>query len=113
MDPKAYWVGFNLVKGIGAVRLQSLIDFFGNLQVAWDAPADAFTAAGLSPRIIENLQKVRREVDPEKFLEQIQRQGIQVITWMDQEYPSLLKRLTSLRPSCTSAARFFRKTRTP
>ncbi len=98
MDRKAYWVGFNLVKGIGAVRLQGLIDYFGDLQVAWNAPSDAFRSAGLSPRIIENLQKVRREIEPDKYLERIQREGIQVITWMDEEYPSLLKEIDQPPP---------------
>ncbi len=98
MDPKAYWVGFNLVKGIGSVRLQGLIDYFGDLQVAWHAPTDAFVSAGLSPRIVENLQSVRRQIEPEKFLEHIQRQGIQVVTWMDEEYPCLLKEIDQPPP---------------
>ncbi len=98
MDRKAYWVGFNLVKGIGAVRLQGLIDYFGDLSVAWNAPADAFAAAGLSPRIVENLMTVRRQIDPEKILERIQGQGIQVITWMDEEYPSVLKEIDQPPP---------------
>jgi DNA processing protein len=60
MDPKAYWVGFNLVKGIGAVRLKALLDHFGNLEIAWGAPADALLAAGLSSRIVENLTILRQ-----------------------------------------------------
>ncbi len=98
MDQKAYWVGFNLVKGIGAVRLQALIDYFGDLQVAWKAPTDAFRSAGLSARIIENLQKVRKEIDPQQFLAHIQRQGVQVMTWMDAQYPSLLKEIDQPPP---------------
>ena len=45
---KRYWVGFNLVKGIGAVRLQALQDHFGDLSLAWQAPVEALQAAGLS-----------------------------------------------------------------
>lgn len=93
MDQKAYWVGFNLVKGIGAVRLQGLIDFFGDLQMAWNAPVDALRNAGLGQRIIENFVQVRAQTDPEAFLERVQRQGIQVLTWMDAEYPRLLKEI--------------------
>ena len=50
MDPKAYWVGFNLVKGIGAVRLKALLDFFGSLEIAWQAPAEGLRAAGLASK---------------------------------------------------------------
>ncbi len=35
---KRFWVGFNLVKGIGAVRLQALQSHFGDLEIAWQAP---------------------------------------------------------------------------
>jgi len=41
MDDKRFWVGFTLIKGIGAVRLQALISHFGDLEDAWKAsPAD-------------------------------------------------------------------------
>ena len=31
---RLYWVGLNLVKGIGAVRFRSLLDAFGDAQTA-------------------------------------------------------------------------------
>ena len=41
-DEKKYWIGFNLVRGIGAVRFQQILSFFGDLSLAWNAPAEAF-----------------------------------------------------------------------
>ena len=35
MDDKKYWIGFNLIKGIGAVRMQGLVSYFGELESAW------------------------------------------------------------------------------
>ncbi len=70
MNEKRYWVGFNLVKGIGAVRLQGLRDHFGDLALAWQAPADALQAAGLSPKLAERVIQVRSGVDLENFIEQ-------------------------------------------
>jgi hypothetical protein len=35
MNDKRYWVGFNLVKGTGAVRLQFLLDHFGDRTLVW------------------------------------------------------------------------------
>jgi DNA processing protein len=98
MDPKAYWVGFNLVKGIGAVRFQALLDFFGDAQIAWQAPADALRAAGLSQKIIENLVKVRRDVDLDMILEKIHAQGIDIKTWQDETYPRRLKEIDQAPP---------------
>jgi DNA processing protein len=98
MDPKAYWVGFNLVKGIGAVRLRGLLDHFGNLEVAWHAPADALRAAGLSERIAQNLIEIRRGVQLDQMLERMQNQGIRVIIWDDDAYPRRLREIDQPPP---------------
>ncbi len=41
-DEKKYWIGFNLVRGIGAVRFTQIRSFFGDLSLAWNAPVEAF-----------------------------------------------------------------------
>lgn len=98
MSAKQYWIGFNLVKGIGAVRLQNLLDYFGSLEIAWQAPADGLRAAGLSQRLVENLLQVRQGVDLDKILAQFEQQGIQVLTWEDETYPRRLKEIDQPPP---------------
>jgi DNA processing protein len=97
-DQRAYWVGFNLVKGIGAVRLRALLEYFGSLAMAWEAPAEALAAAGLSAKIIENLQTTRRQINLENYLMGIDKKGIQVLTWEDQAYPARLKEIEQPPP---------------
>jgi len=98
MDDKRFWVGFNLVKGIGAVRLQALRGHFGDLALAWQAPLDALQAAGLSQKIAERVIQARASVDLDGFMEQIAAQGIQVLTWEDEAYPSRLKEIDQPPP---------------
>jgi DNA processing protein len=98
MEKKLYWMGFNLVRGIGAVRLQTLLDHFGDLEIAWQAPSDALLSAGLSPRIVIDLERIRRDVDLGKVWEQAQKKGIRVIIWEDTEYPSILKEIEQPPP---------------
>ncbi|NPV86372.1 MAG: DNA-protecting protein DprA [Anaerolineae bacterium] len=93
MDAKAYWVGFNTIKGIGAVRMQALLDYFGDLEVAWHAPYDALCAAGLTEKIAQNVIVYRRHVDLEKLLCKILAQGIKVIIREDAEYPRRLREI--------------------
>jgi DNA processing protein len=93
IETRKYWVGFNLVKGIGAVRLQALLDHFGDIRMAWEAPADVLMAAGLGAKQVENLVAVRRQVDLDQVLIRIDNQGIQVLTWDDDLYPSRLKEI--------------------
>src|SRR5512143_4118635 len=98
MDDKRYWVGFTLIKGIGAVRLQALIHHFGDLEVAWKAvPAD-LAGAGLGPKLIERVVQARQGVDLERVLDQITAQGIQVLTWNDDAYPNRLKEIDQPPP---------------
>jgi len=93
-----YWVAFNLVKGIGAVRLQALRDHFGDLAVAWQAPLEALRAAGLSLKLAERVAQIRVQVDLEKYLARIGSQGIQILTWEDELYPARLKEIDQPPP---------------
>ena len=91
MDPKAYWMGFNKIRGVGAVRTQKLLDHFGDLAIAWNAPEDALKAAGLPPSIIRSLIITRKEMDLPAEMERIERMGIRVLTILDASYPRRLK----------------------
>lgn len=95
---KRYWVGFNLVKGIGAVRLQALMDHFGDLELAWQSPVDALQAAGLSPKLAERVSQVRSSVDLEKYMAHVAAQGISILTWNDDLYPPRLKEIDQPPP---------------
>jgi DNA processing protein len=98
VDEKLYWIGFNLVKGIGARRMQALLNFFGNARNAWSATPEALRSAGLSPRIVETMLQVRADVSLERIWENIQNLGIQVLTWQDEKYPRLLSEVDQPPP---------------
>jgi DNA processing protein len=97
-DDQQYWVGFNLIKGIGAVRLQGLLDHFGDLSLAWQASTTQLEQSGLSPKIVQTIVQVRRQVDLQRVMDDIQKQGIQVVTWQDEKYPARLKEITQPPP---------------
>jgi len=84
---RKFWVGFNLVKGIGAVRLQVLLDHFGDLTLACQTPMDALQAAGLSLKLSERVVQMRSSVDLDKLMEKIAAQVINLLTWEDEQYP--------------------------
>jgi DNA processing protein len=97
-DHRRHWVGFNLVKGIGAVRFQALLDKFGDAKTAWEAPAEQLREAGLGHKVIENLVRIRSQVDLDQVWEKIQERGIQTITLEDPEYPRRLKEIDQPPP---------------
>ncbi len=99
MNPKAYWVAFNYVKGIGSVRLSRILHTFeGDLEAAWHASYEKLIAARLHPTLVERLVKIRSQLDLEKIWENIERKGIRVITWDDDDYPSILRQIDQPPP---------------
>lgn len=97
-EPKLYWIGFNLVKGIGAVRFRNLLDTFGDAETAWKAPVDALRVAGLSSKIVENLCQVRSQVILEQVWNRLQALNVRVLTWDDEDYPRRLKEIEQPPP---------------
>ena len=98
MDPLAFWIGFNKVRGIGPARLRALLDAFGSIEAAWNAPADALRDVGLDRRSIQNLVESRGKLDLDAELTRVQKAGIQLLTWDDPRYPSRLMTINDPPP---------------
>ncbi|TES91185.1 MAG: DNA-protecting protein DprA [Anaerolineales bacterium] len=98
MDERLFWVGLNLVKGIGAVRFQMLLDHFGDARTAWEASPAALGSSGLSKKIVKNMVKVRASVDLHTIEEQLEAQQITLLTWLDEGYPRRLKDINQPPP---------------
>lgn len=90
MSETKYWVGFNIVQGIGPARLRALLDHFGDLETAWYAPSHELQKAGLDRRSLANLLKTREEISLDEEMEKIERRGIKVLNWEDDAYPAHL-----------------------
>jgi len=97
-DQTRFWIGFNLVKGIGAMRLQALITHFGDVEAAWRGSPDDLRAAGLGAKLVERLVQVRAGLDLDRVWERIQADGIQVLTWPNPAYPTHLREIDQPPP---------------
>ncbi len=98
MTDRMYWVGFNMVRGIGPARVRALLDYFGTLKEAWHAPAAELREAGLDRRSVENLLAARRSLDLEREMQRLERVGVQVFTWEDDDYPRRLRQIYNPPP---------------
>jgi len=98
MDNLRYWVGFNIVRGIGPVRLRALVDYFGDVAGAWRAPSGELRRAGLDRRSLENLLAARSALDLDRELERIAEVGAHVLTWESSDYPRLLREIADPPP---------------
>jgi DNA processing protein len=93
-----YWVGFNRVPGIGTARLRALLDYFGDLETAWNAPAHDLQQAGLDRRSLANLLQARSELDLDADMERLEHGQIRVLTWDSAGYPPNLRQAYNAPP---------------
>lgn len=93
-----YWLGFNLVKGIGPAKLQALLDSMGSLEVAWQASGAHLRQLGFDQRSIDNLAAARTDLDLDRELAQVQAAGIDLLTWQSPDYPRYLREIPNAPP---------------
>lgn len=98
MSELEYWIGFNIVSGIGPARLKALLDHFGDLGRAWEASSSELRDAGLDRRSIENLFAARQKLSLDQEMAKVTRAGARVITWEDKEYPPRLRQIHNSPP---------------
>lgn len=92
MDKK-YLNAFNLIDSIGPARMKKIIDFFPDLETAWNAGRADFEKAGIDNSILDSLIEAKEKIDPDKEIEKIQANGIEILAIDDPEYPEILKEI--------------------
>jgi DNA processing protein len=93
-----YWVGFNKVSGVGAARLRALLDYFGDLETAWNAPSHDLRQSGLDRRSLANLLRARDTLDLDTELVRLEQAGVDLFTWEDPGYPQNLREVYNPPP---------------
>jgi DNA processing protein len=97
-EQRRYWLGFNLVGGIGAVRLRGLLDVFGNVEAAWNAPEAELRASGLDQRSLQRMLEARTQLDLDRELAKVEDSGCRLVTWEDEGYPERLLEIDAPPP---------------
>jgi len=87
-----------MVRGIGAVRMRQLLDFFGSIETAWNAPAEGLLSAGIPKKVVENITLMRSRIDLERVMQTIDEKEIKVYTIEDADYPRRLKEINQPPP---------------
>lgn len=99
LDELSYWIAFSRVIGIGPVRFKLLLDFFQqDVAAAWQASFATLAEAGLDQNTIKSFLKQRASITPQQELERLEHLRIRIITWKDDTYPPLLKKIEYAPP---------------
>jgi DNA processing protein len=98
MSEDKYWLGFNLVKGVGPAKIQALLSYFGEVQAAWEANSALLDKLGFDKRAKENLILARDTLDLDQELEKVLSKNISLLTWNSPNYPAYLREVDSPPP---------------
>mgnify|MGYP005853952899 CR=1 FL=1 len=95
---KAHWLALATLPGIGGVTLRALIERFGSVEAAFDAPADELLEV---PRVTADVVARLRAISIpalEAELLSMSEEGLEVLTWEDDDYPPGLRMLHDAPP---------------
>ena len=98
MSEDKYWLGFNLVKGIGPAKIQALLNYFGDIQTAWEAGSAQLDKLGFDKKAKENLIQARATLNLDQELEKVRSKNIKLLTWDSADYPSYLREIDGPPP---------------
>jgi len=93
MSEVRYWVGFNVIPGIGRVRFGRLLSYFGGLEKAWCADAAELKASGLDNKTIQTITAWRSRIDLDAEMEKLEQSGVKAIPQNDPLFPPRLKEI--------------------
>ncbi|MDP4126360.1 MAG: DNA-processing protein DprA [Bacillota bacterium] len=97
-EEKIVRAAFRTMKGLGSQHLRQLIAHFGSAVKAWEAPSNNYLQIFNHEKWIEVILKERKTVDPQKVGDNLNKQGIGMITPEEQDYPPLLAELADAPP---------------
>ncbi len=93
-----FWLAFNVFVGIGPQRFKLLLKYFGKAQKAYLAPEETWRKIGLNDKLVDNFLIFRQRFNPQKFLEQVEKKGIGILSLKDKSYPQPLREISDCPP---------------
>lgn len=88
------WLGFSAFPGIGPLRFKLLLEYFGSAQKAWIADTKKLIKIRLGEKLAFKFDHFRKTFPLDKYINDLEKKNIKVITLRHKEYPSLLSQIS-------------------
>lgn len=89
-----YWVLFSSFPGIGPLRFDLLLSYFGSAKTAWQASREKLTEIGLGNALTKKFIDFRSSCDIDAIIERLQTEQVFVVTKQNTKYPKLLREIS-------------------
>lgn len=91
---KKYWIAFSAIEQLDSTFIQKLYEYFGDIETAYRSSlGDLKQIEGLSVKKSENFIEKRKSVDPDKAFEEVEKRGVNFVTFDDKNYPYMLSQI--------------------
>lgn len=95
LSPREALITLNLVPGLGSIRIQGLLEYFGTAELVLEAPASLLQhAPRIGPKLAAVIADWRNCTNVRAELDCAEQHGARVVTLLDEEYPAVLRRMT-------------------
>jgi len=88
-----YLVALHRVNGLGTVRLRTLLNVYQDPKLIWEENPQEFLSMGVPQNVVKALGELKKQINPEQYLESIYKSKIKILTIFDDDYPDLLKQI--------------------
>lgn len=88
-----YLNALNKISGVGAKRMQQLIGTLGSAENAWRADFADLKSSKIGEKLAEKIASERKDIDPDREWEILEKENIRLVTLDDPQYPKLLKNI--------------------
>jgi len=95
---KTHWLALAAVPGVGGVTFRRLVERFGSVEAAFDAPEDELLQVPrFTQDMIERMRAISLDALDEEWLS-LSQEGLDVLTWEEEAYPANLRDLRDAPP---------------
>lgn len=89
-----FWLAFSSIEQLDSRFVKRLYDYFGDIEDAFNAQLSELSQIdGLSVEKAKTFVNLRKNVNPDKIFEEIEKRGISYLTLEDEKYPKMLKNI--------------------
>ena len=89
-----YWIAFSSVEQLDSVFVQRLYNYFGDIERAYNvSEKELEKIEGLNIKKAKEFLSIRSSINPDKLYEEVERRGINVLTFDDKRYPYMLSQI--------------------
>ncbi len=88
-----YFLGFNLVDGLGPSKVAALLTRFSSPEIAWFASESELSKLGFDKRSLKSFLKTRSEINLDSELDRALQKGVRLISIQSADYPIALKEI--------------------